>query len=69
MILGVSYSVFDGIELLESSIKQIRQHVDFIDVQYQLKSWFGKPIKLKDMQTLLDLQNRGLIDSLSLFNN
>lgn len=35
---GVSYSVFDGEELLEASIKAIRECVDYVNVVYQLKS-------------------------------
>jgi len=69
MKLGVSYSVFDGVELLESSIKQIRKDVDFIDVQYQEKSWFGKPAKPIDLCILNELKKKGLIDSLTLFKN
>ena len=41
MKLGVSYNVFDGEELLESSIKSIRDNVDHISVVYQTISNFG----------------------------
>lgn len=41
MKLGVSYNVFDGEELLEGSINQIRSEVDYISVVYQTKSNLG----------------------------
>lgn len=69
MKLGASYSAFDGIELLRASIKQIREHVDFIDVQYQEKSWYYDQAKKDDIQELRNLYSEGLIDSLSLFTN
>ena len=37
--LGVSYNLFNGEELLEASIKSIRQNVDYINVIYQEYSW------------------------------
>ena len=43
MNLGVSYNVFDGEELLEGSIFQIRNEVDYISVVYQSISNFGHP--------------------------
>lgn len=42
MKLGVAYSVFDGEELLEGSIKQIREVVDFIFVSAQSRSYNGE---------------------------
>ena len=42
MKLGVSYNLFDGEELLEGSIKQIRSEVDYISVVYQEVSNFGE---------------------------
>jgi hypothetical protein len=69
MKLGVSYTVFDGIELLEYSIKQIRNHVDFIHVAYQEYSWFGIPISPEDLDTLNTLTRKGLIDSLEKFSS
>ena len=41
MKLGVSYNIFDGEELLEGSIKQIKDQVDYISVVYQTISNFG----------------------------
>ena len=69
MKLGVSYTVFDGIELLEHSIKQIRNHVDFIHVAYQKYSWFNKEMSIEDFNTLNRLKKIGLIDSLECFTN
>lgn len=69
MKLGVSYIVFDGVELLEYSIKQIRKHVDYLQVIYQDKSWFGDPIKREDLLILQRLKNIGLIDDLTLFSS
>lgn len=69
MKLGVSYIVFDGVELLEHSIKQIRNHVDFIQVIYQTQSWFGKPIKNEDMLELKRLERSNLVDELTLFSS
>lgn len=65
--LGATYIVFDGIELLESSIKQIRASVDFLCVVYQTTSWFGARIAEEDMSTLKRLEREGLIDSLVQF--
>lgn len=69
MKLGVSYTVFDGIELLEHSILQIRKYVDFIQVSYQTLSWFGRTASIEDINTLKILKRKGLIDSLDIFNN
>jgi len=67
MKLGVSYIVFDGIELLEHSIKQIRKHVDHVQVIYQTSSWFGHPLKPEDLIALNSLKMRGVIDELTRF--
>lgn len=68
MKLGVSYIVFDGTELLEHSIKQIRKHVDFVHVIYQEQSWFGKKLPVMDFAELKKLERAGLIDRLELFS-
>lgn len=68
MKLGVSYIVFDGTELLDSSIRQIREHVDFIQVIYQTKSWFGDKMHPSSLAELKKLERTGLIDKLTLFN-
>lgn len=67
--LGATYIVFDGVELLESSISCIRESVDFICVVYQKTSWFGAKIKKEDLDELHELKSRGLIDSLIEFSS
>ena len=63
MRFGVSYNVFDGEELLEASITQIRMHVDFICIVYQEVSNFGE--KREDLKDFLqDLVVRGLVDKI-----
>ena len=69
MKLGVSYTVFDGIELLEYSIRQIREHVDFIHVAYQDISWFGSQMSQSDKDILSRLHRKKLIDSLDKFSD
>lgn len=54
MKVGISYNLFDGEELLESSIKSIRDNVDYISVVYQTVSNFGNPCS-EDLVTLLSL--------------
>ena len=67
MILGVSYNIFDGEEVLEGCIKQIREQVDFISVVYQTKSNFGNPADANLVPLLEDLKSRGLVDKLYLY--
>jgi len=67
MKLGVSYIVFDGIELLESSIAQIRPHVEYINVIYQKRSWFDAELPTYSLSILTSLKNKGLIDELTCF--
>jgi hypothetical protein len=64
MKLGVSYNVFDGEELLEGSIKQIRTEVDYVSVVYQTISNFGNPCNPTLISLLEKLKNEGLIDEL-----
>lgn len=40
--IGVAYNLFDGEELLEKSLRNIRHKVDFLCVIYQVKSNFGE---------------------------
>lgn len=68
MKLGVSYSVFSGIELLPFAIQQIRENVDFILVSFQEYDWFGKnKFSKEDYEILLKLKNNKLIDEINLF--
>ncbi len=69
MKLGVSYSLFDGEELLEYSIKSIRNNVDFISVFYQELSYHGEPCAEGILEMLNDLKSRGLIDEIAMFTN
>jgi hypothetical protein len=64
MSLGVGYNLFDGEELLESSIRSIRESVDYIVVVYQTVSNFGNPCSAELVPTLEDLLKRGLINEL-----
>jgi hypothetical protein len=64
MKLGVSYNVFDSEELLEGSIKQIRDSVNFISVVYQTKSNFGNPCNENLVPLLKKMKEEGLIDYL-----
>lgn len=61
---GVSYSVFDGEELLEYSLRSIRAQVDYINVVYQTKSWFGEPCSDNLLDVLKRCQEAHLIDEL-----
>lgn len=62
MKLGVSYNIFDGEELLEGSIKQIRSEVDYISVVYQITSNFGQKCTDNLLSTIDTLKSKGLID-------
>jgi len=64
MKLGVSYNVFDGEELLENSIKSIRENVDYISVVYQEISNFGNPCNPNLVPLLNRLKEDGLVDEL-----
>ena len=64
MRLGISYNLFDGYELLEGSIKQIRQHVDYVSVVYQTTSNFGNSCDPELVPLLEKLKSEGLIDEL-----
>ena len=65
--LGISYSVWDGEELLEQSIKQIRSVADYINVVWQKKSWHGQNCNPRLEKLLNNLKNKGLIDELIFF--
>ena len=68
MKLGSSYNVFDDcVELLEDSIKSIRDNVDYVSVVYQKTSNYGVPGKATTLDLLRDLQTDGLIDDCFLF--
>lgn len=62
--LGVSYNCFDdSIDLLEGSIKSIRNVADYVTVIYQNVSNMNNPAEM-DIKNLLDeLKEKGLVDS------
>jgi hypothetical protein len=60
--------LFDGEELLEGSIKQIRNQVDYISVVYQTVSNFGNPCDSGLVPLLERLKSEGLIDELFEFS-
>lgn len=62
MKLGASYNLFDGEELLESSINSIRNNVDYISVVYQDVSNSGTKNDISVLPLLEDLKNKKLID-------
>lgn len=64
MRLGISYNLFDGEELLEGSIQQIRKLVDYVSVVYQTTSNFGNPCNPGLVPLLEKLKLEGLIDEL-----
>ena len=64
MKLGVTYSLFDGEELLPFSILSIRPHVDYINVVFQEHSWFGDKCTPLVRPMLADLKNKRMIDNI-----
>lgn len=68
MILGASYTVWDGEELLEYSIKSIRNNVDYIAVVWQKISNHGQACNEGLEPLLNDLVNKGLVDELYMYN-
>ncbi len=64
---GVSYSVFDGEELLEASLRCIRPQVDYINVVYQNISWYGEPSSQPLLPLLEKFLKQGLIDKIILY--
>ncbi len=61
---GVSYSVFNGYELLEQSILSIKDSVDYINIVYQDVSYKGKPCDPELIPFLNSLLERKLVDEL-----
>jgi hypothetical protein len=65
--LGIAYNVFDGEELLEASIKSIREVASYIVIVYQTVSNF-KETANPDLVPLLNrLKEQGLVDDLYLY--
>lgn len=67
MKLGVIYNVFDGLELLPYSLKNIREVAHHITVVYQLISNRGNSSSIDIEKILSDLKESGLIDSIILY--
>jgi hypothetical protein len=64
MKLGASYNVFDGLELIEYSIRSIRSNVDYISVVYQDLSNLGNQSKVSSLQILRELKSNRFIDEI-----
>jgi hypothetical protein len=62
--LGASYNVFDTEELLEASIRAVREQIDYINIVYQRTSNSGQNCSEKLLPTLNYLLELGLIDEL-----
>ena len=67
MRLGVAYNLFDGEELIEYSIKSIRNNVDFICIIWQKISNHGEKCNEKLEEFLNKLVSEGLVDKLYLY--
>ena len=67
MKLGISYNLFDGEELLEGSIDQLKSNVDYISVVCQTSSNFGKPCSDKLLPLLKHLKHKKIIDDVFLY--
>jgi len=68
MKLGASYNLFDGEELLEDSIKSIRNNVDYINVVFQKTSNLGHACSAESEEVIKDLLRKKLIDELIIFS-
>ena len=67
MRLGVSYNIFDGEELLEHSIRCIREKVDYISIVYQTVSNYDQACSDDLIDTLNRLKSMGLVDELQVY--
>ena len=68
MKLGISYNLFDGKELLESSIKSVRNEAFHINVVYQTTSYYGNKAETDIEKFLLHLKAKGLLDEIHHYN-
>lgn len=62
MLLGCSINIFDGLELLPFSLRNLRNSADFISVVYQDVSNFGNKSKIEILPILDIMKSDGLID-------
>lgn len=67
MDLAISYNFFNGEELLEKSIKNIRDEASHISVIYQETSNHGNKITNDALELLQHLKSEGVIDKLQLY--
>jgi len=67
MKLVACYNVWDGEELLEASIRSVREAVDGVLVCYQTVSHFGEPARDALVPLLAHLMDLGLVDGLLRF--
>lgn len=67
MKLGIAYNLFDGEELLEASLKSVREAADYICVIYQTESYYGNKASAGVEDLLRELQKKGLIDECFLY--
>lgn len=68
MKLGISYNLFDGEELLESSILSVRKEAYHINVIYQTTSYYGNKANDNLESHLKHLKEKGLIDEIYHYN-
>jgi len=61
---GVSFNIFDGEELLEDSLLQLKGLVDYVSVVYQTESYWGNQCSEGLVDLLTRLHKEGLIDDL-----
>lgn len=66
MKLGICYNLFDGEELLEPNVKNVRKFVDYISVIFQKTSYFGNTI---NFDILYKLHKDKLIDDIIEYKN
>jgi len=64
MKLGITYNLFDGEELLESSVKSVRECAEHINVVYQTTSNWGEKASENIEDILSDLLKRKLVDKI-----
>ena len=67
MKLGISYNLYDGEELLEASIRSIRNSAFHVNVIYQLTSNAGE-VRNRNIEEMLNsLKERKLIDNFQIY--
>jgi len=64
MKLGITYNLFDGEELLEYSVKSVRECAEHINIVYQTTSNWGEKASENIEDILSDLIKRKLVDKI-----